>query len=42
MDDSTDSNSKSKTLRSTSIWTNDIDNEVNYPSVTIFKKNNQY
>jgi hypothetical protein len=33
MDDSIDSNSKP--LRSTNIWTNDIDNEVNDPCTTI-------
>jgi hypothetical protein len=33
MDDSIDS--KSKPLRSTNIWTNDIDNEVNNPCPTI-------
>jgi hypothetical protein len=37
MDDSIDS--KSKPLRSTNIWTNDIDNEVNDPSLIIFVMN---
>jgi hypothetical protein len=37
MDDSIDS--KSKPLRSTNIWTNDVNNEVNDPCPIIFVMN---
>jgi hypothetical protein len=39
MDDSINSNSKSKPLCSTNIWTNNIDNEINDPRFTIFVTN---